>query len=675
MIHMLFYNVELKSKDGKNILKDEHDEYFKGRYTNIEFETIIETSNYIAATKYSNKDYIIKIITNYSSLSGSRERIHLMVAYNPNNLSKKISIENIENDILKRVNEFISDPNIFLNTFGEKLLKEELNISINFGHTETFARCNSKGDSSEIFGELVNMFTISNTSFYNTIKHTVLSKSEEIIYKTFLKEIESINKNKPYKYFKGIPCHYIIIRSNISTTNILMETLYQNQRILSPLYYYFDKSQVNLQSIFKTFDYNTIIFAIDGIIKNMEDTVQKNKGDVTPRDIKNYINKLLNYNMQGIFAVSSQADAEEILKIASEYPIMIKSLLPDNILKEEAMQYLNKRAIENGFDRFRDKLDENKLFSGANLEEIYLTWKNKYLQQKYGYTKPNIEDTSVYDPQGRLNKMVGLNNVKETVSKILSFFEMQKVYKERGIVVNTPCKHMIFTGNPGTAKTTIARVINDILYEKGVIKLGKIIEVGRAQLVGKYLGHTGPMVRAAIKEARGGILFIDEAYSLVDGRAGMYGDEAINTLVQEMDNVREDTIIIFAGYPDKMEGFLNTNPGLRSRIGFHVKFDNYSKDELIQILKNMAKEQNFKLSKDAIKIAEKEIARAINTKDFGNGRFVRSLLEQAIMSQSTRLVQTQSYVEMDDEEIFTIHPEDINNMSVSQENRAVGFKI
>ena len=271
--------------------------------------------------------------------------------------------------------------------------------------------------------------------------------------------------------------------------------------------------------------------------------------------------------------------------------------------------------------------------------------------------------------------MVGLNNVKETVSKILSFFEMQKVYKDRGIVVNTPCKHMIFTGNPGTAKTTTARIINDILYEKGVTKLRKIVEVGRAQLVGKYLGHTGPMVQAAIKEARGGILFIDEAYSLVDGKAGMYGDEAINTLVQEMDNVREDAIIIFAGYPDKMEGFLNTNPGLRSRIGFHVKFDNYSKDELIQILKNMAKEQNFKLSKAAIKIAEKEIARAINTKDFGNGRFVRTLLEQAIMSQSTRLVQTQNYVEMDDEEIFTIHPEDINNMNVSQDDRVMGFKI
>jgi SpoVK/Ycf46/Vps4 family AAA+-type ATPase len=132
---------------------------------------------------------------------------------------------------------------------------------------------------------------------------------------------------------------------------------------------------------------------------------------------------------------------------------------------------------------------------------------------------------------------------------------------------------MIFTGNPGTAKTTVARLVAQILKENGILSNGNLYEVGRSNLVGKYVGHTAPLVRDAFNLAQGSVLFIDEAYSLVDDSPGSFGDEAINTIVQEMENRRDDMVVIFAGYPKPMEEFLNRNEGLRSRIAFHVAFD------------------------------------------------------------------------------------------------------
>ena len=153
--------------------------------------------------------------------------------------------------------------------------------------------------------------------------------------------------------------------------------------------------------------------------------------------------------------------------------------------------------------------------------------------------------------------------------------------------------HMVFTGNPGTAKTTVARLFAQIMKENGLLPVGDLIEVGRADLVGKYVGWTAPTVKAKFAAAKGSVLFIDEAYSLVDDKDGLFGDEAINTIVQEMENQRDDTVVIFAGYPDKMEQFLKKNPGLRSRIAFHIPFEDYKPAELLDIFTLMAKKQKL----------------------------------------------------------------------------------
>ena len=150
-------------------------------------------------------------------------------------------------------------------------------------------------------------------------------------------------------------------------------------------------------------------------------------------------------------------------------------------------------------------------------------------------------------------------------------------------------RHMVFTGNPGTAKTTVARLFARIMKENNLLETGEFIEVGRADLVGKFVGWTASLIKKRFSEAKGGVLFIDEAYSLVDDRSGSFGDEAINTIVQEMENNRENVIVIFAGYPDRMKEFIDRNPGLSSRIAFHVSFPDYSTPELCDIANLAAK--------------------------------------------------------------------------------------
>ncbi len=195
---------------------------------------------------------------------------------------------------------------------------------------------------------------------------------------------------------------------------------------------------------------------------------------------------------------------------------------------------------------------------------------------------------------------------------------------------------MEFTGNPGTAKTTVARIMAGIRYEIGLLPDDRLIEVGRADLVGKYVGHTADKVKEIFKQAKGKLLFIDEAYSLVENRRGDYGDEAINTIVQEMENCREDTVVIFAGYPDEMKEFFSRNPGLRSRVPFTIHFNDYTADELAQIAEAEAKKRGFSVSSTA---AEKLLSLcrvAAQQPKLGNGRFCRNLIEDAILGYASR---------------------------------------
>ena len=249
----------------------------------------------------------------------------------------------------------------------------------------------------------------------------------------------------------------------------------------------------------------------------------------------------------------------------------------------------------------------------------------------------------------KLSAMRGLGNVKAVLRRFIATREISKLREEKGLAPLAGSMHMCFMGNPGTAKTTVARLLADILAGRGLIKNRKVIECGRADVVGKYIGHTACLVKKKFDEADGGILFIDEAYALAsdpdDHRD--FGYEAVATIVQEMENRRGRVMVIFAGYAREMEQFLMMNPGMPSRIAEKVYFDDYSPMELMGILKDMAAEKDLTLSKGAIAAAAEKLADAVKAPAFGNGRYVRSLLEKATGNMACRVMDKARHTERD----------------------------
>jgi SpoVK/Ycf46/Vps4 family AAA+-type ATPase len=279
------------------------------------------------------------------------------------------------------------------------------------------------------------------------------------------------------------------------------------------------------------------------------------------------------------------------------------------------------------------------------------------------------------DAYARLQKMIGLSNAKKVIDGAIDYFRLQKEYRNRGIQFERPAMHMCFTGCPGTAKTTVARLVAEILKDNDILSEGKLIEVGRSQLVGMFVGTTAPQVKEMFKKAKGSVLFIDEAYSLVEDKKGLYGTEAINTIVQEMENCREDTVVILAGYPEEMTQLLEWNPGMKSRIAFHVSFDDYTENELLDITKLLAKDRGMKLDEKAEEKLLSIYAEARKDKAFGNGRFARNLLEKAKFNQANRFMQKDLRFVSDDE-ICTLVADDFDYEVKKEETRPrLGFGV
>ena len=272
-------------------------------------------------------------------------------------------------------------------------------------------------------------------------------------------------------------------------------------------------------------------------------------------------------------------------------------------------------------------------------------------------TAPNTNGKSAMD---ELKQLIGLGSVKKEVQSLVNYLTVQKQRKSKGLPTPEISLHFVFTGAPGTGKTTVARIIGRILRDLGFLKKGHLIETARQDIVAGFVGQTAIKTSEKIDTAMDGILFIDEAYTLSssDG-ANDFGQEAIDTLLKRMEDNRDRLSVIVAGYPDEMQQFVESNPGLQSRFTRFINFEDYTPAELFHILDSIAKQNQYKISLEASKYLEDKFKNEYDkrSKTFGNGRFVRNTFQKAIQKQADRIVETAT---LDDEVLVTLVPEDFH---------------
>lgn len=258
-----------------------------------------------------------------------------------------------------------------------------------------------------------------------------------------------------------------------------------------------------------------------------------------------------------------------------------------------------------------------------------------------------------------LNSLIGLESVKSEITTLTNYIKVQNLRSEKGMKVSPISYHCVFTGNPGTGKTTVARIVAEIYKDLGILKKGHLVETDRSGLVAEYVGQTAGKTNKIIDSALDGVLFIDEAYSLVDGGSSDYGKEAVATLLKRMEDDRKRLVVILAGYTADMKRFIDSNPGLQSRFNRYIEFPDYSAEELLQIFELNVKKYEYCLTERAITVLKEMLDKAVSNKDknFGNGRYVRNLFEKVIENQANRIslaadISADSLARIEEEDIL-----------------------
>lgn len=408
--------------------------------------------------------------------------------------------------------------------------------------------------------------------------------------------------------------------------------------------------------------------AIETLIKAMEDN--RDKFTVILAGYTNEMNKLIKLNpglksrINLIIEFNDYSD-KELLEIA-------KSMAEKDYYK------LSKKGEQAFIEKInKEKVDEN--FANARVVRNIIENAIREKAFRIGDKKVSKKQLTILEPKDfgvnlsfnrkekmnslkkELYNLIGLDEVKRLIEGVVDTLELQYKKRNMGLKTENISLNMIFSGNPGTGKTSVARVLSKILKEIGVLKKGHMVEVTRTDLVGQYVGQTAPKTLEKIKEAYGGILFIDEAYSLNGGGENDFGREALATIIKEMEDNRDKLVIIMAGYTKEMQELMELNPGLKSRIKFLIEFPDYNDDELMAIFMLLCKKEGYMIEKSAQEklkeIFKKEYL--IRDKHFGNGRLARKYYEKIKMNQASRIIKE----EIDDKiQIMNIKKEDLENI-------------
>ncbi len=339
--------------------------------------------------------------------------------------------------------------------------------------------------------------------------------------------------------------------------------------------------------------------------------------------------------------------------LTKKLPILIALKHQDDSFFDEYSQFLYHFA--NIIAKADSKISESE---ETLLKEIYKALQNP-LPEKANHNKVvSNPDGTLDDAIRELNSLIGLDKVKSEIKTLINFIKIQKAREAKGFKSSPLSYHIVFKGNPGTGKTTVARIVAKIYKALGVLQQGQLVETDRSGLVAEYLGQTAIKVNKTIDNALNGVLFIDEAYSIISDTKDSYGKEAVATLIKRMEDDRDKLIVVLAGYTKEMVDFIETNPGFKSRFNRYIEFTDYTSEELLSIYEGLCNNLDYKLTDDAKTELNEIFVVAYNNRDnsFGNGRFVRNIFEKSMEGQANRIA---GIVELTDEILTTITKDDI----------------
>jgi len=394
-----------------------------------------------------------------------------------------------------------------------------------------------------------------------------------------------------------------------------------------------------------------VIFA--GYTKEMNDFINTNQGLMSRIG---YELEFPDFSKTELWTIFENQAKKQKFKLEDGVKEKIEKIINRN---KVGRNFGNARFVTNLFDRlviihasnFTDESDL-KIITNKDVDTYEMTKKDK--------------SRTVDEILEELNSLIGLAKVKETIGGFISVIELNRKLNR----IPDFNMHMIFKGNAGTGKTTVARLLAEVYYNLGYIKRNKLVEVQSQDLIGEFLGQTGPKTQAVIESALDGVLFIDEAYSIMEhnGTNASYSAECVATLLKAMEDYQGRLIIIFAGYTEEMRKFRDLNPGLKSRVGYEIDFEDYSVDELLEIFEKKVHDKKFKVDDEAKKVVRKIFEDAKQVENFGNGRFVENTVQKVIIehAKNTRKVE-------DEERLLTFTKEDIPEIKAEESKKRIGF--